>query len=370
VTTCPECGATVTTDVDFCPQCDAYLAWDQPGGGRPAGQVPRRSAPAPEAEPRAENPLPVASAVKTDAGPAVAEHKRDEPQAAVALPVITIPPWPYDEGPSTAPSAPDGNPVAVLPGRPAPKAPAAGVAPSVAPPSGGTGVQCSSCGAWNTAGRHFCTACGAEIIAGAPPPPAATPRGATSTVRRRSGGGRIGAVLVVVGIVLAVLIGGFLLRDPLQSFAASAVDRVFGVAAVNPTKVTASGSARGHPATAAHDGASNIAWEPATAGPATGQSLTFAFARPFRLVVLEVLPGAATDQRTFLQSRRPTELKLTIERSGGPSIERTMRLADQPGPQRLDLGIDQVQRVRVAVLQSSGPPNARVAIAEVEFSGR
>jgi hypothetical protein len=307
--------------------------------------------------------------VKTDAGPAVAEHKRDEPRAAAALPVITIPPWPYDEGPSTAPSLADGDPVAVLPGRPAPKAPAAGVSTSVAPPSGGTGVQCSACGAWNTAGRHFCTACGAEISA-AGPPPAATPRRGTSTFRRRSGAGRIVPVLVVVGIVLAVIIGGFLLRDPLGSFVASVADRVSGVAAVNPSKVSASGSASGHPAAAAHDGASNIAWEPAAPGPATGQSLTFAFDRPFRLVVLQVLPGAATDQRTFLQSRRPTELKLTIERSGGPSTERTMRLADQPGPQRLDLGIDQVRGVRVTVVQSSGPSNARVAIAEVEFSGR
>jgi hypothetical protein len=369
VTSCPECGATVTADVDFCPQCDAYLAWDQPGGGRPAGQVPPgRTAPAPEAEPQAD-PRPVASATKTDAGPGAAEQKRDEPQAAVSLPVITIPPWPFDEGPSTAPSSPDGDPVAVLPGRPAPKAPAAGVSPSVAAPSGGTGIQCSACGAWNTAGRHFCTACGAEITAAAPPPTVA-PRRGTSTFRRRSGAGRIVAVLVVVGIVLAVLVGGYLLRDPLQSFAASVADRVFGVAAVNPSKVTASGSASGHPATAAHDGASNIAWEPAAAGPATGQSLTFAFDKPFRLVVLQVLPGAATDQRTFLQSRRPTALKLTIERSGGPSIERTMQLADQPGPQRLDLGIDQVKDVRVTVLQSSGPSNARVAIAEVEFSGR
>lgn len=369
MTTCPECGATVTAGVDFCPQCDAYLAWDQPGGARPAGQVPARSAPAPEAEPRVETPRPAVGATKTDAAPGATEQNRDGPPAAASLPVITIPPWPFDDEPSTAPSTADGDPVAVLPGRPAPKAPTAGLSPAAAPPSGGTGVQCSACGAWNTVGRHFCTACGAEITAEAPPP-AAAPRRAPSTFRRRSGAGRLVAVLVVVGIVLAVLLTGYLLRDPLQSFAASAVDRVFGVGAINPSRITASGSASGHPAAAAHDGASNIAWEAASPGSATGQHLTFAFDRPFRLVVVQVLPGAATDQRTFLQSRRPTELRLTIDRSGGPSIERTMQLADQPGPQRLDLGIDQVRGVTVTVLQSSGPPNARVAIAEVEFSGR
>ncbi|WP_375386962.1 hypothetical protein [uncultured Amnibacterium sp.] len=358
----------VTADVDFCPQCDAYLAWDQPGGARPAGAVPQRSAPS-KAAPRAEDPRPAAGATKTDAGPEVAQQP-DAPQPAASLPVITIPPWPFDDEPATA-SAVDGDPVAMLPGRAAPKAPPSGVSPSAARSSGGgTGVRCASCGAWNTAGRHFCTSCGAEIVAAAPQPSAAAPRPAAATFRRRSGGGRIVAVVVVVAIVLALLVGGYLLRDPLASFAASAVDRVFGVGAVNPSKVTASGSASGHPATAAHDGASNIAWEAAQPGPATGESLTFSFRKPFRLVVLQVLPGAATDQQTFLKNGRPTELRVTIERSGAPSVVRTMHLDDQPGPQRLDLGVDQVQTVRVTVLQSMVPPNARVAIAEVEFSGR
>jgi hypothetical protein len=386
VTTCPECGAAVTPDVDFCPQCDAYLAWETPGG-RPAGRPPATPAPRPAPDPVPSAPDPVGAPATPVAAPGAPAAEYDHDPPVVSIPVITIPPWPFagddtttatvgagGPGPGRTPVAPSGrgDPVAVLPGRPSPKAPAAGLSTSPTPSAAkdGTGIQCTTCGSWNTAGLHFCTSCGAEIVAAPPPTTTAPPRRSTSGFRKRSRVGRVVVVLVVAAVVLALALTGYLLRDPLQSFAASALDRVAGVGAVNPSKVTASGSAPGHPANAAHDGASNIAWEAAAPGPATGESLTFAFDRPFRLVVVQVLPGAATDQPTFLKSRRPTQVRFAIERTGQPTVQRTLRLVDQPGPQRFDLGIEQVRAVRMTVLQSSGPPGARVAIAEVEFSGR
>jgi hypothetical protein len=177
--------------------------------------------------------------------------------------------------------------------------------------------------------------------------------------------------VVIPAIVAALAVVAWLARGPIGDFTQTVVDRIATSTARNPTGLTASTAAAGRGPELAHDGFANLSWAPAAPGPAVGEFLEASFAEPFRLVAVQISPGASTDQAEFLAHGRPDDLRVSAMTSTGTVVERTVTLADEPGVQRIDLGIDDVMAVRLTIESANGATEAtHVAIAEVEFFGR
>lgn len=355
------------------PPVEFVAAPDAPTAAEPAPE------PEPEPEPGAitETPEPEASATVTER-----ESEPTPPPAARAPESVTDPvlaPKPVTDpvlapksvtDPALAPKPPQHTgpaamkPVAVAP-RPKPR-------PTVTADRPKPGdLVCPNCGAGNTPGRHFCRRCATPLGATANrrPVSSAQPTAGTRPVVRTR---RFRASWVVIPTIVAVLAAiAWLARGPIGDFTQTVLDRVVTSTARNPVELTASTAAAGRGPELAHDGFANLSWAPGAPGPAAGEFLEARFAEPFRLVALQISPGASTDQAEFLAQGRPDDIRVSATTSTGAVVERTVTLADEPGVQRVDLGIDDVVAVRLTIESANGATDAtHVAIAEVEFFGR
>lgn len=432
---CPECGAKNEADDDFCGQCGAYLAWEAADAAASAEPVAVVSAtagaaaasasasePEPEVEPEvAPEPVSEAAPDAAPTAPRVAPPSSRAPQPAVERapePAVTstapvlresepaatstgreLPePEPEPAAESTATDLPAPEPEAehvheppapepvidpaLVPKPPQHAGPAAMKPVAVTPrpkprptvtaerPKPGD-LVCPQCGTGNSPGRHFCRRCATPLGATANRRPVSSAQpaaGARPVVRTR----RFRASWVVIPAIVAALAAvAWLARGPIGDFTQTVVDRVAASTARNPTGLTASTAASGRGPELAHDGFANLSWAPAAPGPATGEFLEASFAEPFRLVALQISPGASTDQAEFLAQGRPDDLRVSAMTSTGAVVERTVTLADEPGVQRIDLGIDDVVAVRLTIESANGATDTtHVAIAEVEFFGR
>ncbi|MGW6412615.1 NADase-type glycan-binding domain-containing protein [Streptomyces vinaceus] len=150
-------------------------------------------------------------------------------------------------------------------------------------------------------------------------------------------------------------------------------DRFLSQYAIAPETVYASSSAKGYDARLATDGVDNKAWAPAgSPSQAPGQYWQATFESPFRLTALLMINGAATKPAAFFESGRPTRVTVTITTADKKTVKRQMNLADQPGVQSLNVGIDQVTAVQIMIdtvhpgLKAAAP----IALAEVQFFSR
>ncbi|WP_051386379.1 zinc ribbon domain-containing protein [Actinokineospora inagensis] len=259
------------------------------------------------------------------------------------------------------PKEPDEETAAVLPGRPVARRPVASTTvaadPTVGPP-------CPNCGTPNPPDRNFCRRCATPLT------DAAAAAVARQRRRRWSWHGdrsrwlrRLAALLVVIALVLL----GVLLYPQINGVYQDIRDKLATPVAIGPHTITATAEVPGHPAKAAADGLSNRYW----GSPAPGADVTFTFSQPFRFLAIVIHAGPTAEQDHFTDEARPSAIDLTATASDGTTTAVPISLADQPGPQRTDLGISDVTKVTLHIRSATGlTPTTHIALGEVEFFRR
>lgn len=221
------------------------------------------------------------------------------------------------------------------------------------------GPPCPNCGTANPPGRKFCRKCAWPLTE---PEQAAEPE--RRKRRRRGGSGRLARTLVLLGIVVALVIAGFILRPYGASLVQDVLDKTSQPAPIHANGETASADTPDHPARDAVDGATNHYW----AAPGDGAWIEFTFDHPFRLLSLVITTGASTVPKVYDQQGRPTQFDLEITSSDGTVTTTKASLTDQPGPQALQTGVSDVVKVRLVISAVAGLQPGRIAaLGEVEF---
>ncbi|MBM7774859.1 putative nucleic acid-binding Zn ribbon protein [Actinokineospora baliensis] len=308
---CPVCGTTANDTDDFCGNCGTYLGWS----AQQAPSPPEPAEPAPE--PALEEPDPPA----------------EEPRSV-----------------DTAP---------VLPARPvAPRPTATAVSADTV-----DGPPCPHCGTPNPPDRRFCRRCATALSPGA--------AAATEAKRRRwswhGDRSRWLRALVALLVIIALVVVGIVLYPKLDEAIQDIRDRMATPAPIAPRAVTATAELPDHPAKSAADGLSNRYW----GTPAPGAKATFTFAEPFRLLSVVIHTGPTAERDRFAEQARPTALTLTTTGSDGSTTTRSITLADEPGPQRTDLGVSDVVEVSLEIRAASGLGGGNhIALGEIEFFRR
>lgn len=416
---CPECGTANGEGDDFCGNCGAYLGWSRAAGTAQAAPTAAPTAvPAPaKAEPE-PTPVPVAEPapapteatrrgatrrtarsrpeaapeVRAEAGteapaqqppapraePAPAEPARRAEPAPVQPPAAQPPAAAEPARPGVAPvrpapartpapaPAPQADPVAVQPAKPVAPRPVS--RPTEAAETQ-DGPPCPRCGTPNLPGRKFCRRCAAPLTPteAAPELPWWRTRRPFRRRVRIGGSGNALRRTIALLVLIAVVVAGILLYPAGKVAFQDVLDKLRGTAPITPAATTASAAVEGHPAGAADDGLSNTYW----GAPAIGDSVTFSFRTPFRLVDLIIHTGASVDQQQFRQQARPVVVTMEVTSEDGEVHTEQVALNDQPGPQTVPTGISDVIQVRLTVREAAGTgPGRAIALSEVEFFKR
>jgi hypothetical protein len=178
-----------------------------------------------------------------------------------------------------------------------------------------------------------------------------------------------------VGLVsfLAVmgLLGGaaYLGREAINGAVALVQDNLLS-ADVRAQNASASSSAQDRLPELAIDTLEDRSWAAGVPGNTSDQYLDFSFEREFRLVHVFISGGASKDQNVFIKERRPRNVEITAVQPDGEVTVEKFELQDVTARQTLSFLADRVSAVRLMILDSTGPEDAPVAIAEVQFSGR
>ncbi|TNM39709.1 hypothetical protein FHP29_12650 [Nocardioides albidus] len=397
---CPDCGAALDADEQFCGNCGCYLQWSAASEPEPAPEPapvaveaaveaappptpPRRGRPQPASPPRLDRrgtaerpPAPVPPPPPVTGGGDGSGAGPAAPSVAEALVV------PVDQQPA-APQPGLQQPGAQQPGRPRPQPRSRASQPPPEPLNPGD-LVCGDCGAGNKATRMFCRRCGhtlaeaevvripwwRRILRRRKRTTAAGSRPTVHALRRAPSPARLIGTVVALG---ALGIGGFLLRDVVIGAVDTVRDRVSGVEPQVPGKISASSSQPGHGARLARDGTPNKYWAPASTGAGAGEYLEVHFDSPVRLVYLLVTPGvSSSDEEAFLAQGRPKELRIVVDREGDSTALHVAHLEDKRGPARIDLGDSKVTRVRIEIRKAyaGSAAESRTAIGELEFFTR
>lgn len=385
-------GSSGTGDSERPPVPAPTTAAAQPGQPEAAAAQPLADA-APE-PPAGGPPAPTPAAPK----PAVPDPARAAAAAAMRKPVK-----PGTQGssasspatgpaPATSPAEPAAaprKPAARKPGEAAPKRPAAAApAPADDPAARPGDLVCGQCGAGNDPSRKFCRRCGASleaaVVVPALPwykrifrraPKAARQAGSRPTkihadTRRKVN--RTRRIVTRILVLAAVVAGIWWLRPMLGTGVDWARDHLPGEEYISSERQTASDSARRHGPELTVDKVATTFWSPPSGSDAAGEFLDYRFENPFRLVRLVMIPGASLeDPAAFFAQGRPGKVQVTVRTSDDERITKTWDLPDEAGQRTLYLGIDDVTRVRVTLLQArEGGEGGLVAVAEVAFTTR
>lgn len=230
------------------------------------------------------------------------------------------------------------------------------------------GRPCPECGTANPPERRFCRRCAAELRPVEKPAPLPWWRTVWPFRRRtRAGSGSAFRFFVILGVVLALCAGGFLLLPAGRALIEDTRDKLGKATPVTPVRTSASGAVRGHPATATTDGLNNEYW----GAPGPGSSVTYTFRKPFRLVDVIITNGASTSPQKYAAQARALQIHLEVTADDGTNHEKDVTLSDKPGPQTIVTGISDVKTVRLVLSSPVGLTSGRhLALAEVEFFQR
>jgi len=381
---CGECSTRNNDGESFCANCGAYLVWQgeqekpsknakagqeaDPGDGKtvlmPKVPAPPDHGPASQRGTRMDQPSSVPRVTRLPG------TFLDEEAAGVIRAEKPLKPVPGD----TAEPPPE-----VKPGRrttpletspPPPK--------DETPPAPGE-LICGRCGAGNNRERHYCRRCAASLDEAAVVPPlpwwrrlasrrpkAPLPAGTRPKRKRRHFPVRLVSFLAVLGVLGGAAYAG---RATIDTAVAQVQDR-FLSSDKRATSVTASSSQPDRLPDFAIDTFSNRSWAAGVAGNTSDQFLVFVFEREFRLTQIFITGGASDDSNVFIKDRRPLKVEVTaVQADGQPKIE-NFELKDVKERQPFSIVADRVSAVRLRILDSTGPEEAPVAIAEVQFSGR
>ncbi|MBV1948715.1 zinc ribbon domain-containing protein [Streptomyces sp. BV129] len=374
---CPACGASNEATDDFCWNCGSYLGWSEGSArGRGADPIPAPAptpAPVPAEPERAVEPTPVAEdADPSDAAPV----PTPEPAAPVdSAPVASAPrpvaPEPTPDPPRTAavpPPEPPAPPVAPQPVKPAKAVAPRPVVRPVAADEETSGIPCPVCRTPNPAYRRFCRKCAAPLAAVAAPERLPWWRTVWPFRRRtRGGSGRLVRLLVILAVVLALGVAGFLLLPAGRNLIEDTRDKLGTPKAVSPSRVTATAELPGHPARLSTDGLANRYW----AIPGKTASVTYTFAKPFRLVDVLVTNGPARNAEDYRSQARALHLDMDVTSEDGRVRRKEIDLSDKAGSQTIIVGMSDVTTIRLTLSSPVGLSAGRhVALAEVEFFQR
>ncbi|MFD7320016.1 zinc ribbon domain-containing protein [Streptomyces sp. NPDC059875] len=230
------------------------------------------------------------------------------------------------------------------------------------------GPPCPSCGTPNAPDRRFCRRCATPLRQTAQVAPLPWWRTVWPFRRRvRSGSGQWARRSVIAVVVLGLLVGGYFLIPTGRWVYEDVRDKLSKATHITPASVEATASVPKHGATLATDGLSNTYW----GAPAAGDSISFTFRSPFRLVDVVVHTGVSKKPEQFRDQARPTKADLVVTASDGKVHRKAVTLADKPGPQTIQTGYSDVVSVQLIIRESAGLSKGRhIALAEVEFFKR
>ncbi|MFJ6378641.1 NADase-type glycan-binding domain-containing protein [Kitasatospora sp. NPDC092039] len=352
-----EAGGAAKDDVKAEAEDEARA--DQPPA--PRAEPPAAPEPTSGAEPPAAlepSPPPTAEPVRPGTAPV---RPGTAPVRSGTAPVRPAPA--RTAGPAPAPQA---DPVAVQPAKPVAPRP---VSRAVEVVETQDGPPCPRCGTPNLPERKFCRRCAAPLTPTEAAPELPWWRTRWPFRRRVRIGGSGNALRRTIALLAlaAVVVAGILLYPAGQRAFQDVLDKLRGTAPITPAATSASAAVEGHPAAAADDGLSNTYW----GAPAIGDSVTFSFRTPFRLVDLIVHTGDSVDPQHFRQQGRPVVLTLEVTSEDGEVHTQQVQLNDQPGPQTVPTGVSDVTQVRLTVKEAAGTgPGRAIALSEVEFFKR
>jgi ribosomal protein L40E len=358
VLTCGDCNARNNDGERFCSNCGAYLVWQQ--------------APADAAEQRPDRTAGsgLGPAVTTAQLPEVAPPSDPSHAPASFGATASANPAHGDVLEERQPRQADGR----TPREPEPR-PRRGEAPPIP-----GGLTCRRCGADNKPEGSFCRQCGASLKEAAVVPippwwqqllgrtkPAALPAGTRPRWRKQRGisAGTV-SLLTVMGLFAGVAYAG---REVIVTAVLRAVDEILEKP-VPPQKMTASNFAPGRDPDRARDGSAVDSWASDGPGDGPGAYLEASFDRSFRLTYVVIDGGASSVKQDFDKERRPAKVEIVAFRDDGSHPTLTVDVADVSGSQNFYVGADGVKSVRLNILETKGPPGARVSVAEVRFAGR
>ncbi|MFE3553434.1 discoidin domain-containing protein [Streptomyces sp. NPDC059193] len=238
-------------------------------------------------------------------------------------------------------------------------------------------LLCPECRQPNAENRTYCHPCGALLRPEPEPPEPTRWQRIKQDYLERPDVWHWDRRWGVVAVALPVCMAAGMSLGSAAAAAQRAVplvkDRFLSQYQVPPDKVSASSAAKGFEANLAADGVDNKAWAPKDTGQkAVGQYWTADFNAPFRLTSLLIVNGASKSPGQFWETGRPTKITVTATTTDRGLVEKEITLGGQPGPQRFDLGIDNVMSVQVKI-EAVNPglkPNMPVAMAEIQFFSR
>jgi hypothetical protein len=134
--------------------------------------------------------------------------------------------------------------------------------------------------------------------------------------------------------------------------------------------MTASSSAPARDPKLAIDRNTGNSWSAAVSGNTSDQFLEARFEKPFRLSYVFISGGASDAPEAFARERWPIRMEIVAIRSDGETTTGPIELKDVASEQGYYVGADQVTSVRLRILESKGPDDKAVAVAEVQFLGR
>ncbi|MGW1051409.1 NADase-type glycan-binding domain-containing protein [Streptomyces sp. NPDC001118] len=238
----------------------------------------------------------------------------------------------------------------------------------MAEPEEVSGVPCRVCGTPNPPGRRFCRRCASPLAPAEDRAPLPWWRTIWPFRRRvRAGSGRWIRVLVTLAVILALCVGGFFLLPAGRALFEDTRDKLSAPKAVTPVGIHASAAVPGHPAKNTTDGLSNRYW----GAPGAGASITYTFAKPFRMVDLIITNGASKEPEEYAREARALRMDMEVTSADGSVHHKEIDLSDKAGNQTVVTGIDDVVKVRLVLGSVTGLTGQRVvAVGEVEFFQR
>ncbi|WP_406103416.1 zinc ribbon domain-containing protein [Streptomyces sp. NBC_01003] len=409
---CPACGAANEETDDFCGNCGSYLGWsdaegaaDPEGAGTPdrPADPPARidSAPGdsdgssgsggtdrpgaavatarpdesrePEVPPTSPEETPSAGTRNGSADDTPAPEPREDTPPPPREPPAPQPQPPVPSQPPVPPQPPAPSPPPRRAAAPQPVKPAKAAAPRpvVRPVSADdptAGVPCPRCGTPNPPHRRFCRRCAAPLTSVSAPDPLPWWRTVWPLRRRtRAGSGRTVRLLVILGVVLALCVCGFLLLPAGRHLFEDTRDKLGKAKPVTPAQVEATAQVPGHPADDTTDGLSNHYW----GAPGPGASVTYTFEKPFRLVDVIITNGASKSATAYARQGRALHMDMEVTAQDGQVHRKQLTLSDKPGFQTFPAGISDVTTIRLTLTSPAGlTRGSHIALAEVEFFRR
>ena len=381
---CGECSTRNNDGESFCANCGAYLVWQgeqekpsknakagqeaDPGDGKtvlmPKVPAPPDHGPASQRGTRMDQPSSVPRVTRLPG------TFLDEEAAGVIRAEKPLKPVPGDTAEPPPEVKPGRRTTPLETGPPPPR--------DETPPAPGE-LICGRCGAGNNRERHYCRRCAASLDEAAvvpplpwwrrlasPRPKAPLPAGTRPKRKRRHFPVRLVGFLAVLGVLGGAAYAG---RSSIDTTVAQVQDR-FLSSDRRANSVTASSSQPDRLPGFAIDTFNDRSWAAGVAGNTGDQYLDFVFEREFRLTQIVISSGASKDSNIFIKERRPLNVEVTAGRADGQPTTERFELKDVPETQSFYIAADRVTAVRLMILDSTGPEEAPVAIAEVQFLGR